>query len=79
VGAGRAAPEVESKLDGLLRRFRELGATPDEIEQVALNWATDTDDWGQADRDLMVGMSDGSLLQLLAGVRAEWKEHHAGP
>lgn len=72
--------EVLGRLDQLLGRLRELGATADEVEQFALRWAdTDDPEWTDADRDLMVAMSDHSLRQLIAGVRTEWEGHRAGP
>lgn len=65
-------PEVEGELAHFLRRLRELGASPDEIEEFKSRWDQFDDDWTEESRREFVRLPDGDLRAALAQVRAEY-------
>lgn len=68
------AGEVRDPLDHFLGRLTELGATPEEVAQVALHWYVDADDWDDEARSKLLHSSDGVLVAHIRQVRAEWEE-----
>ena len=67
-------PEQETPLQNLLRRFRLLGASQDEVLAIRENWWVDTDDWGDDDRARVLRSSDSALRAMIAAVRNEWAD-----
>jgi hypothetical protein len=71
--ARRTTDEVQSTLDSFVERLQQLGAEPDVIEAVRSHW--DDEDWDEAERSMLLAVSDTVLAGELASID---REHYEG-
>jgi hypothetical protein len=69
----RTANESTSPLQGFLRRLALLGATDDEIADVAATWDTFDTDWTPERRAELISWPDDRIREELLATRDEWQ------